>query len=212
MKCEYAKLFLHELADNQLTPEQSTPLQNHLDHCQCCQVQFNEIRDLKNRLHTLQLADNIPDAFIDNAIAYAEFHNESIAQRAVKKSRLQYFAIAASFFIAITLGAIIFQPAQQNSPVIITKQQINLLFDAPKSLTNVTFTVTLPDNVEMQGYPGSKQISWHGNIQQGKNLLSIPISGNNKLHGVIKTQLQHQNSIREFKINIESGNNNRQLI
>lgn len=204
MKCVHAQLFLNEYADNQLTEEQRQPIEAHVEQCQQCKDQLLQIIELKNQLSGIHFSDNIADTVIANAINQAELQYNP-PQKPVPIYKASYFAIAASFFLILSLGFLVWQPAQQSlEPMnsnVIAEKKLNLLFEAPKALENVTFTVTLPGDIEMQGFPGLKQVSWQGSIKQGKNLLSIPIISNKVNEAIIITELSHQNTKRTFKIN-----------
>jgi len=208
VKCEYANLFLNDYADAQLTDEQNSAIQNHIEICLKCREALTEIQGVKKEVRAIHLADNISDDFMDqaieNAIKHAKHNHHLQTSRSTMRSKLSYIAIAASFLIVFSLGFMFIDEKDSNIQIV-QEQDINLLFEATETLANVTFTVILPANIEMPGYPGSKQISWQGSIHQGKNLLSIPIINLGTKKGTISAELQHQNKKRTFKINIKNG-------
>lgn len=213
MKCEYAQLFLNELTDNQLTNDQVKHIQEHVANCPQCTTRLATIINIKQQLQAIQLADNISDEFIRKAIANAEHQNSTAVREQTSLFKTSHISIAASFIILFSISLLLWKPeAQHNAPAnLLSQQQVNLLFEAPKALNNVTFTIYLPEHVEMKGHPGTRQIRWQGNIKKGKNLLSIPIIKNNINDGIITTELEYQNNKRLFEINIQSNDTFKQL-
>lgn len=53
--------------------------------------------------------------------------------------------------------------------------EISLALESPRRIDDATFTVQLPEGVELAGYPGQREISWRAPLESGQSLLVLPI-------------------------------------
>lgn len=56
-------------------------------------------------------------------------------------------------------------------------QPIKLAFNAPRAVEHATISITLPDHVSLEGFPGERTIEWETSLAAGDNTLSLPILG-----------------------------------
>lgn len=54
-------------------------------------------------------------------------------------------------------------------------QQVRLAFSSDEPLENVRLTLELPDNVELEPFPGRHLLSWHIDLSAGDNVLTLPL-------------------------------------
>lgn len=55
------------------------------------------------------------------------------------------------------------------------EREIGLELESQRRIEEATFTVQLPEGLELAGYPGQREIRWHGHLESGRNLLVLPI-------------------------------------
>lgn len=86
------------------------------------------------------------------------------------------------------LTAELAQPLQQHlhqpqtQPVALILNQavpINVVIDSDAEQLGATITVSLADNVMLDGYPDNRELTWQADLKQGKNLLTLPLIINN---------------------------------
>jgi hypothetical protein len=82
-------------------------------------------------------------------------------------------------------------------------QTVNLVFASNSSLDGATLTVTLPDGVELAGFPGQREIAWQTNLVEGKNLLPLELIALTPVGGEVLARLEHDNRKRTFRLRIE---------
>ena len=82
-------------------------------------------------------------------------------------------------------------------------QTVNLVFASNASLDGATLTVTLPDGVELAGFPGQREIAWQTNLVEGKNLLPLELVALTPVGGEVLARLEHDNRKRTFRLRIE---------
>lgn len=55
------------------------------------------------------------------------------------------------------------------------EREIGLELESQRRIEEAIFTVRLPEGLELAGYPGQREIRWHGHLESGRNLLVLPI-------------------------------------
>ena len=82
---------------------------------------------------------------------------------------------------------------------------VRLVFAAEKPLADATMTVTLPDGVELEGFPGEHEIQWETSLAEGRNLLPLTLIAKTPAGGEMRARLEHDSRDREFRVRIEIG-------
>lgn len=82
-------------------------------------------------------------------------------------------------------------------------QTVNLVFASKTRLDAATLTVTLPDGIELAGFPGQREIAWQTNLVEGKNLLPLELIALTPVGGEVLARLEHDNRKRTFRLRIE---------
>ena len=53
--------------------------------------------------------------------------------------------------------------------------QVNLVIDSPDEMAQATIRIVLADNLALDGYPGTRELSWSSSLMEGSNLLQLPL-------------------------------------
>lgn len=80
---------------------------------------------------------------------------------------------------------------------------VNLVFASTEPLDGATMTVMLPDGIELEGFPGQREVSWQTSLAAGKNLLPLKLVAVTPTGGEIVARLQHDNRNRSFRLRVE---------
>ena len=80
---------------------------------------------------------------------------------------------------------------------------INLMFASETALESATLTVTLPDGVELAGFPGQREIAWETSLVEGKNYLPLELIALTPVGGEVLARIEHDNRDRTFRLRIE---------
>ena len=64
-------------------------------------------------------------------------------------------------------------------------------------------TVTLPDGVELDGFPGQREIAWQTSLNEGKNLLPLKLIAVSPMGGEVLARLEHGDRDRTFRLRID---------
>ena len=84
-------------------------------------------------------------------------------------------------------------------------QTVNLVFASAKALDSATLTVTLPDGIELDGFPGQREITWETSLSEGKNLLPLTLVAVTPTGGELLARLEHEDRDRTFRLQVEVG-------
>jgi hypothetical protein len=80
---------------------------------------------------------------------------------------------------------------------------INLVFASAEPLDSATLTVTLPEGIEMSGFPGQREVSWQTSLIAGKNLLPLKLIATSPLGGEVYATLRHDDRGRTFRLRVD---------
>lgn len=80
---------------------------------------------------------------------------------------------------------------------------VNLVFASAMALESATLTVSLPDGVELAGFPGQREISWRTSLNEGKNLLPLKLIAVSPMGGEVLARLEHDDRDRTFRLRID---------
>lgn len=80
---------------------------------------------------------------------------------------------------------------------------INLMFASATALESATLTVTLPNGIELAGFPGQREIAWETSLVEGKNYLPLELVALTPVGGEVLARLEHDNRDRTFRLRIE---------
>lgn len=80
---------------------------------------------------------------------------------------------------------------------------VNLVFASATALESATLTVTLPDGIELAGFPGQREIAWQTSLEEGKNLLPLELIALTPAGGEVLARLEHNDRDRTFRLRIE---------
>ena len=152
--------------------------------------------------------------------ATAGFYDQALVRAASEGTRRQRnrwvmtgfgSAIAAGIVLAFVSGAFFNAPdvplLDSGIPgvtmALAEPQTVNLVFASTEALDAATLTVSLPDGVELVGFPGQREISWETNLIVGKNLLPLKLIALTPTGGEILARLQHNNRDRTFRLRVQ---------
>jgi hypothetical protein len=148
--------------------------------------------------------------FYDQALVRAT-HEGSRRQR--NKWMLTGFGAA----IAATIAAWVVGGLLLNDPQIATPEAaipgvtialaeprtVNLVFASATALDSATLTVSLPDGIELDGFPGQREITWETSLQEGKNMLPLTLVALTPAGGELLAHLEHDDRDRTFRLRVD---------
>ena len=176
---------------------------------------FTDTRSDKRDQEILELLKDYPMATAD-----AGFFDQALARATHEGSRRQRnrwvmtgfgSAIAAGLVLWMVSGVFLTtpdlpQPDASIPGIAMTLEEprtINLVFASATPLDGATLTVTLPDGIELAGFPGQREIAWQTSLVEGKNYLPLELIALTPVGGEVLARLEHDNRDRTFRLRID---------
>ncbi len=179
---------------------------------------MNHTDDRPNLDDERQLLDLLKDYPMPEASA--EFYDQALVRAAHESTRQQRnrwvmtgfgSAVAAGIVVLLVSGVFFNSPdvpqLDANIPgvtmALAEPQTVNLVFSSLEALDAATLTVSLPDGVELAGFPGQREITWETNLSAGKNLLPLKLIALTPTGGEILARLTHDDRDRTFRLRVQ---------
>jgi anti-sigma factor RsiW len=213
MNCTQITNQLDDYLDGILDSRQQLQFQQHLQDCADCRAQKEQIIALQEDLKLLPVAKPDP-AFFELALDKAVSQQTGGAQRVGMLQKVVGLAVAASVF-ALVMTSIL--PGTQDARLAGVTMTLNetrtvqISLNAERDLQGAKLSIQLPDGVEMKGFPGRRIVSWNADLQQGMNILPLPLVAVAVSEGRVIARLEHDNKSRELEVqlNVRGSGNSR---
>lgn len=205
MNCTDIQQHIDDYLDLALNTFDSQAFDDHLRHCSTCNNKIEQARKLQHALHNLpirQADDNFEQRVLDKV--HKHYQPKS------SNRFLAGFATSMAASLALWFGVSVYQPEikeQQAATIDIALQKsrtVNLKFNAPENLDQVTLSIELPDHVELSSYPGQRSLSWKTKLNKGSNVLSLPVIAIGSGEGELVARIQYGNKSKHFSIILNS--------
>jgi hypothetical protein len=152
--------------------------------------------------------------------ATAGFYDQALVRATHEGSRRQRnrwlmtgfgSAIAAIVAVWVVSGVLLSTPETPNPGTTIPgvsialeqPRTVNLVFASATSLDAATLTVSLPDGIELDGFPGQREITWETSLNKGRNLLPLTLVALSPAGGVLLARLEHDDRDRVFRLRVD---------
>ena len=210
MNCETTIRYLNEFLDGILDREKDQEIQLHIKNCESCHKLLQREQDLRTALLKLQVPKLRHD-FVQFVLT------KSRQQHALQKKRKVAMggALAAGFALFFVISLLVKLPAENPGVVpeiTLARDQIHkikLVINSKRVIDGATFTVQLPRNVALKGFPDQQTISWQGQLRQGKNLLVLPVIARGPVDGELITLIEKEQKKKVFHLNIQMDEQDR---
>ena len=83
------------------------------------------------------------------------------------------------------------------------ERTVRLMFASATALDDATLTVTLPDGIELAGFPGQREITWETSLEEGKNVLPLTLIALTPAGGELLARLEHKDRSRTFRLQVD---------
>lgn len=83
------------------------------------------------------------------------------------------------------------------------ERTVRLVFSSAQALDSATLTVSLPDGIELAGFPGQREITWETSLKEGKNLLPLTLIALTPAGGELLARLEHKDRNRTFRLRVD---------
>ena len=167
----------------------------------------NKDRELLELLRDLPTPE-APPGFYDRALARATHVGNA---RLRNRWMLTGFgaAVAAAMALWLVTGSFFSVPDDASGDampgVTLTLEQprtVNFVFASAAAMDSAMLTVLLPNGIELEGFPGQREITWETSLREGKNLLPLTLVALTPAGGELLARLEHDNRDRTFRLRV----------
>ena len=206
MDCSEFAQRLDDLLDGRLHALGRKAIEEHLARCPDCRRRQEHAVALMESLRRLAPPALHP-GFIDQALSRAT-RPAAGASRAKWRPVLG-MALAASLVLGVALGVFLATRPDPVQAVVLTidrPETVRLMFNSAKPLKAATLSLALPENVELVGYGGRRELSWQTDLREGGNLMQLPLVARGVAKQELVASLSHGGSSKTFRLKIDVDN------
>lgn len=195
MDCRNTIKHLDDFFDGNLEAGLQEDVARHTSECRQCADLYKEEKAFRQAL------GNMPPPLPSPEFKAIVFRNVAALQQ--KKSRRRTWlsmgtALAAGLMLWLSTtvtGPIMQTPGNTADMTLAVNetQNIEILFESPRMLQNASLTLTIPEELDLVDYPGTRELSWTANIKQGQNMLTLPVRAMEAGDIFLVTRVEHDN-------------------
>jgi len=203
MECSDFAMRLDDLLDGRLDALQRKSFQEHLGRCPDCRHRHEHAVAVLETVRKLS-PPAMPPGFMDQALSRATRVADGGARP--KWRPVLGMALAASLVLGVALGVFLAtqpEPVQAVALTIDRPETVRLMFNSAKPLKAATLSLALPENVELVGYGGQRELSWQTDLREGGNLMQLPLVVRGVTKDDLVASLSHGGSSKMFRLKIE---------
>ncbi|WP_226609971.1 zf-HC2 domain-containing protein [Marinobacter nauticus] len=178
MSCPSIRSQLPDYVRATLSENEAAVVFEHLQRCPRCRRRCDMEEVLMSRMA----------AQFDVPPPAPDFESRVFGELSSGSGRRVHMAWGGAVAAALALGLFIgqsglWQPDEAvavaevvDTPVVApVERTVRLAFTAGEPLDDVTLTLNLPPHVEIAGLPGQHQVRWQVSLEQGDNVLALPL-------------------------------------
>ena len=177
MKCRTAKNLMQDAVDGKLKGADTGFITAHLQECAACREDYRQTSNMLEMLRGIPVPP--PSAgFTDRVL-----RNATRSRPATAGSRYKHVTggIAASLVAVFLTVSVIMGPwsGQPDPDVMLIGGQVKTVrvaIDSPRVVEGIKVTIDVSDNLEIEGYGKQQAISWTTRLEQGINLIALPVN------------------------------------
>jgi len=202
MHCNIILSQLDDYIDGELKPGQRSQYEAHLGECDSCKQAWQQ----ELQFRSLMKEHDVPApavGFEDRAFAKLPRH----ASSSHKSSFVAGFGGAMAAGIVLFIAAALFlNPVTQQQAIpniqltLHEAKKVNMVFDVPEMVADATFSMQVPEHIDIAGRKGLHQIEWKTALKKGKNLLSLPIVAQSAKGGELVAKIKYGDQEKVFRL------------
>ena len=205
MQCTDINRHIEQFLDKQLDSDDLLAFEQHVSNCSDCANNIDAAKSLFSGLPNLPVQQ--PSAnFKQRVFSEVRRQHKTDHQQHHHFSFMTGFATAAVASLAIWLvSSVYIQNTSIEQPQTISvsmneAQVVQLVFDSPADIQQVNLSINLPDNMQLDGYPGHSELSWQTSLLKGQNVLALPIMATGYGHGELLAEITYGDKVKTFRV------------
>lgn len=154
--------------------------------------------------------------FVDRALANATDNGRAAAGS--RSGGLRKFVGRRETWLGAAIGAVsaaavallLLRPIHQTSPdesgitlALNEARNVDVLIESERTLEDATIHITVSGGVVLDGFENEREIEWQTNLEQGGNLLSLPVVARSAGSGRLIAVVEHDGKTRRVAVNLK---------
>lgn len=208
MKCTDVQKYLDDYLDGSMSLGEQKAVDAHIEGCAACRHELKEVRDMRQALRSLPVEE--ASAQFEEKV-FAAVRRAHAPRKPAANRFVAGFATAMAASLALWFASTVYTPTMESEGqgmiqlAVNQAQTVRLVFDAPSDLAEVTLSLQLPENIELEGYSGRRQLVWQTSLSKGQNVLALPVIAIGSGEGELVAQLNYDGKTRLFNIVVKTG-------
>lgn len=200
MDCREVQELLKVVVDRRGGSRRAEALRSHLSACPVCRAFERDVTHIRQVLQN-DPVPTMPAALPDRVLSTVRGQRQG----------WRPVALAASLLIVAgtVAGVLTYRTGGEDAvPVAVEQSEwrsrtVTLALDSPRTLDDVEFRLELPPEVEIQGYPGYRELAWTDRLDAGPNELRIPLIVRGEGGGELVATLIHDGRSRNLRVPLD---------
>lgn len=153
-------------------------LKEHMQGCELCRHYYSDLQ-LNRLLQHIDVEGPTPEFFeqsINKAVALS--HRTAGRQRVISSmaAAVLVFALAIGFFTLRNDGTDVTETVQHEVQMPVNQRRdISIIIDSDRPRPETTIKVSLAENLRLQGYGDTTELSWDAALSKGENVIQLPL-------------------------------------
>lgn len=215
MQCTDTKNRFDEYLDGMLNAAERKGLVSHVDFCSDCHEELVALQTLRNAMREMPVEPARPNFAVEAMLAAAG--RKSASDRKPRKYADFTLWFGTGFAGAMVAGLVLWgvffgiDPLQKPAPAasfsiaVYQQKDIALAFNAPADVKGVTVSIDLPEQFELAGHQGRRQLTWTTDLKKGRNVLKLPVVARGAGDGTMVATLSRDKQVKTLHILLTAG-------
>ena len=209
--CELTHQHIQDYLDGDCNADINEMIESHVTTCVDCNDLLTEEKELRDLLRGIPVPPP-SEGFVDRAFLTLEAQHRIPAEKSIDNKRHGFiwgFASAMAAGFALWMVVSLFPvselpnaPSGQIQIALHETHKLRLAFHANSDVKNATISISLPENVALDGYPGETSLAWQTDLTKGDNTLTLPIRAEHANDGVLVAKVEHNGQVKTITVNL----------
>lgn len=177
MNCRIAKTLIQDAVDGKLNGADTGLINVHLQECAACREDYRQTSKMLEALRGIPVPPSSA-GFAERVLSNA---TRSRPVTAGSRNLRLPAGIAASLLLLLLTATLMLD--QQSSPskadVVLLGNEVRTIrvaIESERAVDGIHMSIDVSDNLEIGGYRDQRAISWTTRLEQGVNLITLPVS------------------------------------
>ena len=225
--CTTVRAQVDELVHGELSAPEAATCRHHIDHCPDCAAALAEAEALRLALRAMPVPE--PRAgFAAQALANARHQNAGLAAPGARPAPAGQepsgrradgwswwgglaAAMAAGLVLTVLWGlprsmSVPEDPAATAAPLrlaLYEPREIGIAIDAEAPIQGARLTVRVDGGIELVGFGGTRELSWETDLEQGTNMLALPVLAYSLEQGRLTALVEHRDGRQQIELMLQ---------